>query len=268
LEEPLIHRGPPGLFPLLLLLGMVAVWHALFRAGTKRRSRTGATVELGPIESGVAGLLALILAFSFNMASLRFEHREDVIVREANAIETAYLRCAFLTPSEQAGCRTTLARYAQTRVALFEARDDRARLRELLALSQSLQGELWAGIERSQRELDRPSQGKMIEAANALIDLHTERVAARLRIVPQEVTLVVFVLCLAWSAMAGYAFGLARNNAIIPWTGFATLACLVIFVSLDLDRPTAGFVRPRRGQAILQDLAVRLHAKQNGPAGP
>ena len=240
---------------------MVGAWYAF--TGWLPRAPETTQKELGAIETAVAGLVALILAFSFSMASERFELREDVLVREANAIETTYLRCNFLVASETDACRKTLAQYAAIRAQLYGFGADRARLQEGVKKSEALQEALWAIVTRSQRERDTPAQALTISALNELIDLHTERVAAWRRIVPQEVTIVTLSLCVAWSAFAGYAFGLARNRQLVSWVGLAALASLVTLVSLDLDRPGRGFIRPARGQASLEELAQRLARKHD-----
>ena len=47
-------------------------------------------------QAAVFGLIALILGFSFSFAAQRFEERRALVVSEADAIRTAYLRAGFL----------------------------------------------------------------------------------------------------------------------------------------------------------------------------
>ena len=51
---------------------------------------------------GMLGLLALLLAFSFSMALGRFEERRHLVIQEANAIGTAYLRTQLLDEPHRA----------------------------------------------------------------------------------------------------------------------------------------------------------------------
>ena len=48
------------------------------------------------MEGVIFGLLSLLIAFTFSGAASRFERRRDLIVQEANAIGTAYLRIDLL----------------------------------------------------------------------------------------------------------------------------------------------------------------------------
>jgi hypothetical protein len=238
---------------------MIAIWEVFFRLGSSQRGDK--EHDLGPIDAAVAGLLALILAFSFSMAAERFDEREEVIVREANALDTTHWRCDFLASTEQAACRELLSRYAEVRVAFYEAAHNLEKLRDVVARSERLHGQLWELVRRSQAVRDTPALALTIASLNELIDLHTDRLAAQRRIVPQEVTAVTLSMCLAWGAFAGYLCGLAGKRVRASWIGFAVLVSVVIFVSIDLDRPGRGFIRPVRGHAVMVDLAAQLRAQ-------
>lgn len=256
--QPLLYGVSAWIIAAALLLGMIAIWKGFYLLGAKKAAQSGRVRDLSPVDAAVAGLLALILAFSFNMASERFDAREEVIVREANALETAHLRCDFLLADEQVACRDALRRYARLRVAFYESARDTERFRAVLDQSERVQRELWETVKRSQQSLDTPAQALAIASINELIDLHTERLAAQRRIVPQEVTWMTLTLCLAWSAFVGYACGLALNHQLVSWFGFALLVSLVLFLDLDLDRPGRGFVRPVRGHAVMVELERKL----------
>ncbi|MGZ5055454.1 MAG: hypothetical protein ACXWAT_11010 [Methylobacter sp.] len=51
---------------------------------------------IGLLDGAVFALLGLLLAFTFNGATSRFDHRKDLVMQEANAIGTAYLPSAGL----------------------------------------------------------------------------------------------------------------------------------------------------------------------------
>src|SRR5688572_28662020 len=48
------------------------------------------------IVSGLLGLLALLLAFTFSLAIDRFEIRRQLVIADSNAVGTAYLRAQLL----------------------------------------------------------------------------------------------------------------------------------------------------------------------------
>ncbi len=261
LVDPLFFRIPTWVIAVSLLATIVVVWESCFKLGVRHR-RPGDDSELTTIEAAVAGLLALILAFSFGMASDRFDAREGVIVHEANSIETMNYRCDFFASSEQAACRRALARYAALRVGFYDAGHDLDEMRRVLHDSEHLHAELWAMARRSQAVQDTPALAIAVTTLNELIDLNTERVAAQRRIVPIEVTMVTLLLCIAWSGFAGYACGLAHNHHRGPWLGFAVMISLVVYMNIDLDRPGRGFIRPVRGHQSMVELARKLAREQ------
>ena len=52
--------------------------------------------QVNAIAQGLVVLLSLLLSFTLTMAVSRYDHRRELIVREADAIGTTYLRAATL----------------------------------------------------------------------------------------------------------------------------------------------------------------------------
>src|SRR5215813_9733585 len=84
-----------------------------FRVGRHAAERNDALAsgQIGAIQGATLGMLALLLGFSFAGAAARFLERQDLIVTEANAIGTAYLRADLLDEPYRAQLRACLARY-------------------------------------------------------------------------------------------------------------------------------------------------------------
>ena len=79
---------------------------------------------MGSVEGAVYGLLGLLIAFSFSGAASRFEARRDLIVQEANAIGTAYLRLDLLPDEARDGLREKFRRYLDTRLSAYRKMPD------------------------------------------------------------------------------------------------------------------------------------------------
>ena len=86
-----------GLFLTIVLLVLAAI-EAGYRLGSYRHRYAGREKEapVGAMVGATLGLLAFMLAFTFGMAASRFDTRKQLVLDEANAIGTTYLRTAML----------------------------------------------------------------------------------------------------------------------------------------------------------------------------
>ncbi|MGH7260397.1 MAG: DUF4239 domain-containing protein, partial [Nitrospiraceae bacterium] len=111
----------PGLFLTMLLFLEVGRRIGMRRMGEEtERQRSG----LLTIETAIYGLLGLLVAFTFSGASSRFEARRVLVVQEANAIGTAYLRLDLLPAAAQPALREKFRLYTETRLAAYRALPD------------------------------------------------------------------------------------------------------------------------------------------------
>ena len=86
-----------------LFVGMLVCLEVGYRIGSYgvERHQELEHEGTGAIEAAVFALLGLLLAFTFGGAMTRLETRRELIVQEANAIGTAYLRLDVLPAAEQ-----------------------------------------------------------------------------------------------------------------------------------------------------------------------
>jgi hypothetical protein len=244
-----------------LLLAMLLAHELAFRRARRRRAASADSREEAStgLESAISLLLGLLLAFSFSMAAGRYEQRQDLVIAEANAIGTAWLRCDLLEPAAADACRSGLRDYTDLRLAIFEAPDDPAVLAGLVGRSDRLLASLWRTTSAAAVAMPSPNTSLVLQAVNEVIDRHGERIAAYRRHVPSEVSLMLLGLCLAWSAFTGHAQGWAGRRHVVGWPVFAVLVALVIFITFDFDRQKRGFIRLDATQS-LYDLRASMDA--------
>jgi hypothetical protein len=107
-----------------LFLALVACLEIGRRVGVRRAARDGeaARAGAGVVEGAVFALLGLLVAFTFSGAAARFDQRRALIVEEANAIGTAYLRLDLLPAAAREELRESFRRYVDARLAVSTAR--------------------------------------------------------------------------------------------------------------------------------------------------
>ena len=238
----------PLLFPLTVAVALLSVeagrWLGLRRreGGTEPESSIGASV------GATLGLLAFVLAFTFGMAADRSNTRRGLVVEDANAIGTTYLRTFLLPDPPASEMREQLREYVESRLG---AAANPASLPTALARAEELQGLLWRQATTIGTQQPNPATtGLFIEALNNMIDLHGTRVAAVRSRIPGIIWFFVFLTTVVGMVSMGYQTGVNGSRRTIAVVGLAIAFAGVIMLIADLDRPQDGFLRVNQ-QAML-----------------
>jgi len=231
----------------LLLLVLVGVLGAAAVAGlvTGRRIRSAADGHrepLGTVQGTILGLVALLLAFGLTMAVGRYEDRRAEVVKEADAIGTTFLRAQLLGEPERSRSLALLTTYADDAVLLAHAAPASEPFRSISARLESTQRDLWYWAGQA---VDADPQGNAsrlyVESLNEMIDAHADRVASlQNRLQTPVVILEIAGSAIALGMLALYLALVGRSTVVTALTGLVLLGLL--FVTLDLDRPSRGFI--------------------------
>src|SRR5262245_16840999 len=104
-----------------LFCGMLLLLELGWRLGRRQgRDAEGGQAGVGAVEGAVFALMGLLIAFTFSGAATRFDSRRQVIVEEANAIGTAWLRLDLLPSAAQPALRDMFRRYLDARLAVYQ----------------------------------------------------------------------------------------------------------------------------------------------------
>ena len=231
-----------GVVVLLLLSAGLAAGLVIRHLHDRDPRRTGKDDDgqEGYVVSAVLGLLALLLGFTFALAVDRFETRRALVLQEANAIGTAYLRTQLLPQPHRERISALLIDYTENRVAL--GKSSAAENSQMLARNNRIVTDLWAATAagfQSIKGLDFSSA--YIDSMNTLIDLDTSRKAARTVRVPTEVFVVLVIYLAVTAGVLGYVFAGPRGRAAAVFMlGLLWMSMLLI---VDIDRPTRGGIR-------------------------
>lgn len=136
--------------------------------------------------TSVLGLLALLVGFTFSLALDRFETRRVLVLEEANAIGTAYLRTQLLDEPHRARISRLLVEYTDNRLEIAKLPD--ADARRLVARNDGLANQLWIATVAAWptiRGMDFSTS--YLDSMNAVIDLNESRKISRQAKVPYEV---------------------------------------------------------------------------------
>lgn len=239
-------------FLTILLLIEIGRWIGSKQsAGATERTRAG----LGMIEAAMYGLLGLMIAFTVSGAASRLDARRALVVQEANAIGTAYLRLDLLPAAAQPPLREKFRQYTETRLAVYRALPDIEASNDQAAKATALQKEIWAGAVTAVRDAIPSASLLLLPALNEMIDITTTRAVALRTHTPWIILAALIFLALFCSLLAGY--GLASDGPFsrtVHRVGFASIMTLTLYVIVDLDHPRFGVIRVDFTDQALEDV--------------
>jgi len=240
---------------LLIVLLLLGAYEVGFRIGRWWQIRTPEETE-GPTDALVGSIiafLAFLLAITMGMASDRFDTRRALVLGEANAIHTAYLRAGYIPQPYSDESRKLLREYVPLRVNT----DDRAMLAANFARSLEIQGELWTMVEQMAKTESSDVFALYIESVNDVIDANEARSTAIINArVPETVVILLILGAGITLGMVGYSAGLTRRRSPLTAGVLVVLLAVVLTLVIDLDRPRNGYIQVSQ-QPIL-DLMTQL----------
>jgi len=213
-----------------------------FRSGRRIARRSSDREGVGTITASMMGLLSFTLGLTIGYAQDRAEARRELVVHEANAIGTAWLRAELVRGEDGRAIDELIEEFAKNELAFTVAGSTEPEA-ALLVRREALEDRIW-GLEQTVAQNDpTPVTTALVTALNEMFDSAlAQRFAFDSRVPP---TLSWMLLCgslLAISAM-GYQFGLtgARHPVLVSlllvmWTGGMVLIT-------DLNRPRLGAIR-------------------------
>ena len=202
--------------------------------------------------------MAFLLAVTMSMASDRFDTRRGLVLQEANAIGTTYLRAGYLPAPANDEMRELLRQYVPHRIAPSTVPTARSR---------TWRGPTccWGRCGRSPKASRAPtetmSMALFIESLNEVIDLDESRVIAGIYArVPETVILLLSVGAILSLVMLGYGAGVTGQRSVLSAVVLVIALGAVLTLVIDLDRPRDGFIQV--SQQPLLDVQ-----RQIGPPG-
>jgi len=229
-----------------------------FRLGKFRNERSGKeqAAPVGAMVGATLGLLAFTLAFTFGMAASRYDTRKQLVLDEANALKTTYLRAEMLPQPYREEIQTMLREYVEVRL---QAVTHREKLAAGVARSEELLRLLWRQTVPVVEKYPSPINGLFITSLNLVIDLHAKRITAGLRNrIPTAIWIALYLVAFLAMMAVGYHTGLSGSQRSIA-TIFQALAFSSVLVLIaDLDRPQEGFLEV--GQEAMMDVQSTMKA--------
>lgn len=215
------------------------------------RERLSGQVGDSPLGSAVGaalGLLAFMLAFTFQLVANRFDTRKELLLNEVTAIRTTWLRAGLLNDEDKIPVRSLLREYVDMRI-LFDT--DLREVHKAIARSKEIQDSLWVyAMALSEDDARSEMYSLFISSLNEMIDLHNLRIVINLQYrIPSIVLVILYFIAFISMLMLGFQFGVTGNNNTVPIIiSLAVIFSAVMWLIYALDDPSLGLVRVNHEQ--------------------
>lgn len=247
----------------MFFLPLLAVLVPLYiggRYGLHFRKKNGEVQDapIGSVVGAALGLLAFMLAFTFQIVDNRYNSRKELLLEEVTTIRTAYLRAGLIPEPFRSATKKHLVDYVDVRVELA---NDISKIGYAKLRTEEILDSLWSFTEALAAE-DRSSEVYSLytTSVNDLVDLYNQRITVTLEYrIPQIILYVLFIIAFFSMLLLGYQFGVSGRQNFIVNLVLAFIFASVMWLILALDRPETGLIRVN--QKPLFTLQKQLHDK-------
>jgi len=240
------------LIPTVLILWLAARYGMALRQ--RRPLRDGERDDFGIVQGATLTLLALLIGFTFSMATTRYDLRKNYEEAEANAIGTEYVRAGLLPPAVATRVQEQLKRYTDLRIAFYKTRGG-AELQRINNDTAQLQTEMWSEVQAAALAQPTPIMGLAVAGMNDVLNSQGYTQAAWWNRIPIASWVFLFLTAICCNVLVGYGSrtATARTAFLIIMPALVGISFLLI---ADIDSPRGGLIHvaPQNLNALWHSL--------------
>src|ERR1043165_3684917 len=168
--EPFDYLSLWGIFAATMALALLAVVAGYF-LGSRLRTEEAKKAPVGELVGAMLTLASLLLAFTFGWAQSHFDTRRDLLLDEANAIGTTWLRARLVPDPHRSEVRKLLHEYLEVRLQAAQSGklQQLPELQQAIGRSEHLHDRLWAEAGRI-GEIDPLQQRRVSWCVEGVLD--------------------------------------------------------------------------------------------------
>ena len=225
-----------------LVVGVGASHEIGYWLGSQTRSHDAPfDQQVALVRAATGALVAFLVAFAFSGAASRFVDRIDIVVKEANALGTAYLRADTIAEPQRSELKDALKEYTADRVVLL-SREGRDRIEPLLAKVSGLHERMWrSAIEATQD--NAPLMSVVLPPINEVIDLHSVHLAMARRHLPIPIMTLLLGTAAISLGIIGFGNGRVGRRFSALDSVYGAVLAVALWMTIDLDYPGMGLIR-------------------------
>lgn len=225
-----------------LIAGVVGAHEIGFWLGSLSRSADEPfDRQVALIRTSTAALVAFLIGFAFSGAASRFIDRMDIIVKEANALGTAYLRADTIAEPQRSELKAALKEYTADRVTLL-SREGRDQIEPLLAKVSGLHERMWRSAITATQD-NALLRTLLLPSINEVIDMHSVHLAMARRHLPIPIMALLLGTAAISLGMVGFGNGRVGRRFSALDSVYGVVLAVALWMTIDLDYPGIGLIR-------------------------
>jgi len=187
---------------------------------------------IGAAVGAMLGLLAFMLGFTFSLTEARFGERKHLVIEQANAIGTCYLRAGLIPETQKVAMRRYLKDYLEGLLKLNQQHDTTS-----IARLEDIHLQMWQqATSLVNQDMDTQIRALFISSLNAVLDLAEEReIVALVFRIPDIFWVSLFLLSVFSMFSFGYQTGMSGMRRIVATPLLAGAFALVFMMIADMD---------------------------------
>jgi hypothetical protein len=239
---------------------LIVLWLAAMGGAALRKRRPLKDEErddFNLVETATLTLLALIIGFSFSMATTRYDQRKNYEEGEANAIGTEYVRAGLLPAGNAATVRAQLRKYTELRIAFYRTRRGEE-LQQIDADTAQLQNQMWSAVQTPAMAQPTPVIALTVSGMNDVLNSQGYTQAAWWNRIPASAWSLMLAIAVCCNLLVGYGARSVKTKASLLFV-LPLVVSISFLLIADIDSPRGGFIHvvPQNLQSVLQSMPVQ-----------
>jgi hypothetical protein len=256
----LLYQSNPWILPtvMLVVLGLAIELPYRLRAVVSLKNP-----NLDPVNAVQAGLLTLsafVLGLSFSQASARFDARRAIVMAEANAIGTTWLRADQLEQADSKRFRQILTDATAAGLEVYQSPYDPTLTQRTTTRTEHDENQLWSIASSALHVRGTMGLSLLLQSVNNLIDILAQQRQALASHVPTAIVVLTLCLVTLGALSLGVRFALDGARPLMLSVIYVIAYVIVIEMMIDYDRPKTGFV-----SVSLTPITEQLREMQRAP---
>ena len=228
------YLSPWILFFIILAIGIGSAEAGVWMS--KRRMRRHPEKQEGPVGSligAMLGLLAFMLGITFSITSTRFASRKELVIEQARAISTCYLRTNLIPQKQKDQSRMFIKEYVDILVMTKTPDDINITLSEM----DDLNTQIWnQAASLLNEQMDSELRSLYIRSVNDVIDVYNKRkTVALVYKISGAVWTTLILLFILSMFVVGYEIGEQRRRRMMNAPLMTVAFALVVTLIADMD---------------------------------